>query len=42
MKGRLTVESREDFNKWLEQKYREQESTQDAQLADSKAKGDSE
>ncbi len=42
MKGRLTVESREDFNKWLEQKYRDQEATQEAQLADSKAKGDSE
>ena len=24
MKGRLTVESREDFDDWLEQKYREQ------------------
>ncbi len=34
MKGRLTVESREDFDKWLEQKYREQEATQDSQVAD--------
>jgi cytochrome c oxidase subunit II len=42
MKGRLTVESREDFNQWLEQKYREQEANEDPQLADSKAKGDSE
>ncbi len=34
MKGRLTVESREDFNRWLEQKYREQEATQDTQVAE--------
>ena len=37
MKGRLTVESREDFNKWLEQKFREQMATQDAPSA---AKGE--
>jgi cytochrome c oxidase subunit 2 len=29
MKGRLTVESREDFNKWLEERFREQMATQD-------------
>jgi len=28
MKGRITIESREDFDAWLEQKYREQETTQ--------------
>ncbi len=28
MKGRITIESREDFDAWLEQKYREQEATQ--------------
>jgi cytochrome c oxidase subunit 2 len=39
MKGRLTVESREDFNQWLVQKFREQMATQDSQSA---AKGDSE
>ena len=37
MKGRLTVESREDFDKWLEQKYHEQTATQDSQPA---AKGE--
>ena len=31
MKGRVTVESREDFDKWLEQKFREQSATQDTQ-----------
>lgn len=36
MKGRLTVESREDFDKWLEQKYREQVTTHDPQLAEKK------
>ena len=36
MKGRVTVESREDFDKWLERKYREQETTQDPQLAEKK------
>ena len=39
MKGRLTIESREDFNRWLEERYREQEATQDTQVA---SKGDSE
>ena len=39
MKGRLTVESREDFDKWLAQKYRDQEATQDPQLV---GKGDGE
>ena len=39
MKGRVTVESREDFNQWLEQKYQEQTATQDTQPA---GKGDSE
>jgi cytochrome c oxidase subunit II len=39
MKGRLTVESREDFDKWLEQKYDEQRATQDSQPVE---KGDSE
>jgi len=34
MKGRLTVESREDFDKWLAQKYREQLATQDPQSAE--------
>jgi cytochrome c oxidase subunit 2 len=42
MKGRLTVESREDFNKWLEQKYREQETVHDAHAAADQTKGDSE
>jgi cytochrome c oxidase subunit 2 len=28
MKGRITIESREDFDAWLEAKYREQEATQ--------------
>ncbi len=28
MKGRITIESREDFDAWLEQKYQEQEATQ--------------
>jgi heme/copper-type cytochrome/quinol oxidase subunit 2 len=28
MKGRVTVESREDFDRWLEAKYAAQESTQ--------------
>jgi cytochrome c oxidase subunit 2 len=31
MKGRLTVESREDFDKWLEQRYQNQTATQDTQ-----------
>ncbi len=31
MKGRLTVESREDFDEWLENKYQEQTATQDTQ-----------
>ncbi len=39
MKGRLTVESRDDFNHWLEQKYREQTATKDSQPTE---KGDSE
>jgi len=29
MKGRLTVESREDFDKWLAERWQEQEATQD-------------
>jgi cytochrome c oxidase subunit II len=33
MKGRLTIESRKKFNQWLEEKYREQEATQDSQVA---------
>jgi cytochrome c oxidase subunit 2 len=32
MKGRITVESREDFNRWLAQKAREQNATQDPQV----------
>ncbi len=39
MKGRITVESREDFDKWLAERYREQTATQDTQPV---AKGDSE
>jgi cytochrome c oxidase subunit 2 len=39
MRGRLTVESREDFDKWLEERYREQTATEDPQVA---AQGDSE
>ena len=39
MKGRLTVESRDDFDDWLEKKYREQTATQDTQPV---AKGESE
>lgn len=31
MKGRLTVQSREEYDKWLEEKYREQEATQETQ-----------
>jgi cytochrome c oxidase subunit 2 len=31
MKGRLTIESRADFDKWLEKKYQEQTATQDTQ-----------
>src|SRR5262249_47193498 len=38
MKGRLTVESREEFDKWLEEKYREQTATLDSQGV---AKGES-
>lgn len=34
MKGRITIESREDFDAWLEQKYREQEATQPEPLAE--------
>ena len=30
MKGRLTIESREDFDRWLEKKWREQEATQES------------
>jgi cytochrome c oxidase subunit 2 len=33
MKGRVTVESREDFDKWLEERNREQNATQDPQVA---------
>ncbi len=33
MKGRLTVESREDFDKWLAERDREQRATQDPQVA---------
>ena len=33
MKGRLTVESREDFDKWLEQRYAEQTATQATQAS---------
>jgi len=36
MKGRLTVESRADFDKWLEEKNRQQETTHDPQLAEKK------
>lgn len=32
MKGRITVESREEFNRWLAQKAREQNATQDPQV----------
>jgi heme/copper-type cytochrome/quinol oxidase subunit 2 len=28
MKGRITIESREEFDAWLERKYAEQEATQ--------------
>jgi heme/copper-type cytochrome/quinol oxidase subunit 2 len=28
MKGHITIESREDFDSWIEKKYAEQESTQ--------------
>ncbi len=31
MKGRLTIESREDFDEWLDKKYREQTATVDSQ-----------
>jgi len=31
MKGRITIESREDFDKWLAERYREQTATQDTQ-----------
>ena len=31
MKGRVTVESRDDFDKWLAEQYAEQEATQDPQ-----------
>jgi cytochrome c oxidase subunit 2 len=34
MKGRLTVESREDFDKWLAERWKEQEATQDPQVAE--------
>ena len=39
MKGRLTVESREDFDQWLAERYREQQATQDPQAG---RQGDSE
>ena len=39
MKGRITVESREDFDKWLEERYREQTATQETQTI---AQGESE
>lgn len=39
MKGRMTVESREDFDKWLAEKYRQQTATVETQPV---AKGDSE
>ena len=39
MKGRLTIESREDFDKWLAEKYREQSAYKDSQPV---ATGDSE
>ncbi len=31
MKGRLTIESRPDFDRWLEERFREQEATKDSQ-----------
>jgi cytochrome c oxidase subunit 2 len=34
MKGRLTVESREEFDKWLEERKKEQDATQDPQVAE--------
>ncbi len=39
MKGRLTIESREDFEEWLDKKYREQTATVDSQAL---AQGESE
>jgi cytochrome c oxidase subunit II len=33
MKGRITVESREQFNRWLAEKYRQQEATQEESTA---------
>lgn len=39
MKGRITVESREDFDKWLEERYRDQSATQETQTV---AQGESE
>lgn len=37
MKGRLTVESREDFEAWLAKKYQEQSATQDAPAEEAKS-----
>ena len=32
MKGRLTIESREAFDRWLKQKYADEQATQDTHL----------
>jgi len=42
MKGRLTVEPREDFNRWLLERQRDQEATQDPAAAGAKPTEDSE
>jgi cytochrome c oxidase subunit 2 len=47
MKGRITIQSREKFNEWLEEKWREQEATQESpaaaenQVASATSKGES-
>ena len=41
MKGRLTVETRAQFDEWLKKKFEEQQATQDSQPAGAKASEDS-
>jgi heme/copper-type cytochrome/quinol oxidase subunit 2 len=33
MKGRVTIVSREEYDEWLDKKYREQTATVDSQVA---------
>jgi heme/copper-type cytochrome/quinol oxidase subunit 2 len=40
MKGRITIESREDFNRWLDEQYAKQEATQPEALDGTAAAAD--